>query len=67
MRLLAEGGTNRAIADTLVLSETTVKFHVNGILRKLRVANRAQAVARYLEILAAREAMPIVKSESEDS
>jgi LuxR family transcriptional regulator, regulator of acetate metabolism len=51
LRLLAEGGTNRAIADTLVLSETTVKFHVNGILRKLHVANRAQAVARYLEIL----------------
>ena len=53
LRLLAEGGTNRTIADSLVLSETTVKFHVNSILRKLHVANRAQAVARYLELLAA--------------
>ena len=50
VRLLAEGGTNRTIADTLVLSETTVKFHVNSILRKLDVANRAEAVARYLAL-----------------
>jgi DNA-binding CsgD family transcriptional regulator len=52
LRLLAEGGTNRTIADSLVLSETTVKFHVNSILRKLQVANRAEAVARYLALLA---------------
>lgn len=51
LRLLAEGGTNRAIADVLVLSETTVKFHVNSIRRKLHVANRAEAVARYLSLL----------------
>ena len=51
LRLLAEGGTNKTIADALVLSDTTVKFHVNGILRKLHVANRAEAVARYLSLL----------------
>lgn len=51
LRLLAEGGTNKTIADALVLSETTVKFHVNSILRKLHVANRAEAVARYLSLL----------------
>jgi LuxR family transcriptional regulator, regulator of acetate metabolism len=51
LRLLAEGGTNKTIADALVLSGTTVKFHVNGILRKLHVANRAEAVARYLSLL----------------
>ena len=51
LRLLAEGGTNHTIADALVLSDTTVKFHVNGILRKLHVANRAEAVARYLSML----------------
>jgi LuxR family transcriptional regulator, regulator of acetate metabolism len=51
LRLLAEGSTNRAVADELVLSEATVKFHVNSILRKLRAANRAEAVARYLALL----------------
>jgi LuxR family transcriptional regulator, regulator of acetate metabolism len=51
LRLLAEGGTNKTIADALVLSATTVKFHVNGILRKLHVANRAEAVSRYLSLL----------------
>lgn len=47
LRLLARGHTNRAIADELVISGGTVKFHVNSILRRLRVANRAEAVARY--------------------
>jgi LuxR family transcriptional regulator, regulator of acetate metabolism len=51
LRLLADGNTNRAVADELVLSEATVKFHVNSILRKLRAANRAEAVARYLTLL----------------
>ena len=47
LRLLADGLTNRAIAAELVISGGTVKFHVNSILRKLHVANRAEAVARY--------------------
>jgi LuxR family transcriptional regulator, regulator of acetate metabolism len=51
LRLLVDGDTNRTIAAVLVISETTVKFHVNGILRKLHVANRAEAVARYLTLL----------------
>jgi DNA-binding CsgD family transcriptional regulator len=51
LRLLIEGGTNRTIADGLVLSETTVKFHINSILRKLHVSNRAEAVARYLSLV----------------
>jgi DNA-binding NarL/FixJ family response regulator len=48
LALLADGLSNRQIADRLVISEGTVKFHVNSILRKLRVANRAEAVSRYL-------------------
>jgi len=51
LRLLVDGCTNKTIADALVLSETTVKFHVNSILRKLHVANRAEAAARYLALL----------------
>jgi DNA-binding NarL/FixJ family response regulator len=54
LRLLAEGATNRAIADALVISGGTVKFHVNSILRKLHAANRAEAVSRYLRLLGMR-------------
>jgi DNA-binding CsgD family transcriptional regulator len=45
--LLAVGQSNQAIAETLVVSETTVKSHVRGVLRKLEAANRTEAVARY--------------------
>jgi DNA-binding CsgD family transcriptional regulator len=51
LRLLADGHSNKAIAQALVISNGTVKFHVNSILRKLRVSNRAQAVSRYLRLL----------------
>lgn len=54
LRLLADGLTNRAIAAELVISGGTVKFHVNSILRKLHVANRAEAVARFYALLDAR-------------
>jgi LuxR family transcriptional regulator, regulator of acetate metabolism len=54
LRLLAEGNSNKAIADALVVSGATVKFHMGGILRKLHVANRAEAVSRYLSLLGMR-------------
>jgi len=54
LELVASGLTNRAIADRLVISQGTVKFHVHGILRKLRVSNRAEAVSRYLHAQARR-------------
>lgn len=46
LQLLAEGMTNRAIAQRLAISEHTVKFHVNAILGKLAAQSRADAVMR---------------------
>ncbi|SRR5581483_2323772 len=44
MQLLASGQTNKEIAKRLHVTEHTVKFHVNGILGKLGVATRTEAV-----------------------
>ena len=41
-----EGKTNQEIGQVLDISPLTVKNHVQKILRKLNVSNRAQAVAR---------------------
>src|SRR5712691_4590741 len=43
LALLAEGKSNREIAQSLFLSEKTVKAHLAAIFRKLGVANRTQA------------------------
>ncbi|MFF7598272.1 response regulator [Streptomyces mirabilis] len=45
VRLLAEGRSNRGIAEALYLSEATVKTHLVRVYRKLRVENRAAAVS----------------------
>ncbi len=48
LALVADGLNNAEIASRLYLTESTVKWHIRKILRALGVANRAQAVARYL-------------------
>jgi DNA-binding NarL/FixJ family response regulator len=45
LALIAEGNTNRAIAEALFLSEGTVRNYVSSILSKLGVSNRAEAAA----------------------
>ena len=46
LEVLADGGSNRQIADVLGLTEGTVKIHVSAILKALNVSNRAEAVLR---------------------
>jgi DNA-binding CsgD family transcriptional regulator len=45
LRLLADGQSNRAIAEALSLSERTIQTHVFHIFAKLRVSSRAAAAA----------------------
>lgn len=52
VELLAQGASNADIAASLVISPGTVKSHVKHILRKLRAANRAQAVSTYMRVRA---------------
>jgi DNA-binding NarL/FixJ family response regulator len=47
--LVAQGYTNPAIAERLVLSPKTVRNHVSNIFSKLQVADRVQAVLRARE------------------
>jgi two-component system, NarL family, nitrate/nitrite response regulator NarL len=47
--LLASGASNKQIARTLDLAESTVKIHVQGILRKLNLASRVQAAVYAVE------------------
>lgn len=45
LRLVADGNSNKEIAEALTISEKTVKAHLRTIFRKLEVSDRAQAVA----------------------
>lgn len=49
LALMVEGLSNATIAERLVISESTVKFHVSNILGKLKVGSRTEAVALALQ------------------
>jgi LuxR family transcriptional regulator, maltose regulon positive regulatory protein len=50
LRLIAEGHSNQAIADTLVVALSTVKRHINNLYGKLAVQSRTQALVRAREL-----------------
>jgi two-component system nitrate/nitrite response regulator NarL len=43
LRGIARGESNKEIARTLGIAETTVKIHVQHVLRKLSISSRVQA------------------------
>jgi two-component system, NarL family, response regulator LiaR len=49
LRLMVQGRSNAEIADTLVVSTSTVKFHVSNILSKMGAESRTEAVAMALQ------------------
>ena len=46
LRLVEAGLANRQLADTLLISEATVKWHLHNIYSKIGVRNRTAAAAR---------------------
>ncbi|MCP8617591.1 response regulator transcription factor [Salirhabdus salicampi] len=49
LQLLANGKSNRGVAETLFISEKTVKNHVSNILQKMKVNDRTQAVVEAIK------------------
>jgi two-component system NarL family response regulator len=45
IQLVARGMSNAEIAESLIVSENTVKTHVKNVLNKLQMKNRAEAAA----------------------
>jgi NarL family two-component system response regulator LiaR len=45
LKLMVDGLSNVAIAERLIITQSTVKFHVSNILSKLGVGSRTEAVA----------------------
>ncbi len=50
LRLICAGMSNQEIADELVITLGTAKWHVHNVLQKLEVRNRSQAILRAREL-----------------
>ena len=44
LQMITKGASNKQIADKMFVKEVTIKTHLNSIFKKLKVANRTQAV-----------------------
>jgi DNA-binding NarL/FixJ family response regulator len=49
LQMLAEGKRNKEIADSLFISERTVKYHISALFTRLKASNRTQAVKNAVE------------------
>jgi DNA-binding NarL/FixJ family response regulator len=49
LRLIAKGASNKMIAGSLHISESTAKNHVANVFRKLDVSDRTEAVTLALQ------------------
>ena len=50
LELLAAGLSNKAVAEKLFVSTSTVKTHVSNVLAKLEAGRRTEAIARAKEL-----------------
>jgi DNA-binding NarL/FixJ family response regulator len=66
LRLVAEGMSNKAIAQTLSIGENTVKYHIRNILRKLGAQNRSRH-PRHPRRAARSRPFPLIPSPSQPS
>jgi DNA-binding NarL/FixJ family response regulator len=48
--LIQKGKTNQEISEILQVTRKNVKYHIERILQKLKVGNRAQAIAKAVEL-----------------
>lgn len=51
LRLVSVGMSNLQVAETLFISEHTVKLHVSSILKKLKLENRTQLAIYGIRVL----------------
>ena len=49
LEMLVRGASNSEIAEGLVITEATVKYHITNLLNKLEAANRTEAAARAVQ------------------
>jgi DNA-binding NarL/FixJ family response regulator len=56
--LIAEGQTNKQIAESMFLAEHTVKNYITGLLRKLKMASRTEAAIYATKLKADGQAGP---------
>lgn len=58
LTLIVEGASNKAIAQTLAISPSTVKTHLEVIFRRLGIRNRTEAASRALALGLGRQSSP---------